>query len=221
MSPLELLVTTAFTVLTVAIVIPQAWRLATTRDPSGLSAAGLLNGSVGYTAWVGYLTYQQHWLAMATTALAGVVWIGTTAYVISRLGVSRAAVRFACVYAAALATLALISVPVFGIAISFGAIWAGSPAVREAWTAERISGLSVSGWALYVAEAVSWLAWGLMKPDVVVALYGGIATGIGSAVIAAVVIRVEARRIPALVDDAVGVLDTALDSSLHPEPATA
>jgi uncharacterized protein with PQ loop repeat len=220
-SPLELLVTTSFTVLTIAIVIPQAWRLAKTRNPAGLSAAGLLNGSVGYLAWVGYLTYQQHWLAMAATALAGVVWIATAAYVVTHRGATRAAVTSTVAWAGTLGALALISVPVFGVALSFGAVWSGIPSVREAWRAGEISGISTPTWALYVAESLAWLAWGVVEHDFVVGLYGVLATGIGTAVIAAVVVRVEARRIPALVDDAAEALDSVLDSALHPEPATA
>ena len=217
MSPLEVLVTTAFTVLTVAIVIPQAWRLVKTRNAAGLSPAGLAIGSVNYVAWVGYLTYQQQWLAMSATAFAAVVWLGTAVYAAARLGLSRAAMLSTLGWSAFLGTLAAISVPVFGVALSFGAVYSGIPAVREAWKAEQISGISASTWGLYVAEALAWLAWAVMERDLVVGLYGVLATGVGAAVIAAVVVRVEARRIPALVDDAV----EALDQALHPEPATA
>lgn len=221
MSPIEVLVTTAFTVLTIAIVIPQAWRLAKTRNAAGLSPAGLLIGSVNYLAWVGYLTYQSQWLAMAATAFAAVVWVGTCAYAIARLGISRNAVLATVGWAALLGALALVSVPIFGVALSFGAVYSGIPAVREAWKAERISGISASTWGLYVAESLAWLAWAVMEKDMVVGLYGVLATAIGAAVVAAIVVRVEARKIPDLLDEAVEAVHEVVDDLLHPEPATA
>lgn len=199
MSAVELLVTVAFAVLTVAIVIPQAWRLYRTRDAAGVSVAGLFNGSVGYCAWVGYLTYQQHWLAMSATALAAVVWIGTAAYAATKQGITRPAVISTVGYGATLGTLAMIDVTLFGIVLSLGAVWSGIPSVHAAWRAEQISGISVGTWSLYIAESLSWLAWALVEKDFVVGLYGVLATGVGLAVVAAVVVRVEARRHPALV----------------------
>lgn len=199
MSALELLVTVAFAVLTVAIVIPQAWRLYRTRDAAGISVAGLLNGSVGYTAWVAYLSVQQHWLAMSATAVAGVVWVATAAYVGAKQGLTRNAVVSTVGYATVLSSLAMIDVTVFGVALSLGAVWSGIPSVHAAWRAEQISGISVGTWGLYIGESLSWLAWALVEKDFVVGLYGVLATGVGAAVLAAVVIRVEARQHPGLV----------------------
>lgn len=210
MSPVELLVTVAFAVLTVAIVIPQALRLYRTRDAAGLSVAGLLNGSVGYTAWVAYLSVQQHWLAMAATAAAGVVWVATAAYVATKQGLTRSAVTSTAGYAATLATLAAIDLTVFGIALSLGAVWSGIPSVHTAWRAEQISGISVGTWGLYIAESLSWLAWAVVEGDFVVGLYGVLATAVGVAVLAAVVVRVEARQHPGLVAALTHADDTPL-----------
>lgn len=199
MSPVEVLTTTAFAVLTVAIVVPQAVRLCRTRDAAGLSVAGLLNGSVGYLAWVAYLTYQQHWLAMASTTLAAVVWIATATYVAIKQDIARSAITSTAGYATTLAGLALIDVTAFGIVLSLGAVWSGIPSVAQAWRAEQISGISVGTWSLYIAESLAWLAWAVVEQDFIVGLYGVLATAVGMAVIAAVVVRVEARQHPGLV----------------------
>lgn len=184
---------TLFTTLTIAIVIPQAMRLWTTRDPSGLSLAGLLNGTVGYTAWVAYLSVQHQWVAATATAIAGVVWFGMAAYVTARIGLTRAALVSTAAYALTLGGLASVSTPAFGIALSLGAVWSGLPSVAEAWRAQQISGISVGTWGLYVAESLAWLAWAVMENDFIVGLYGALAALIGVAVLAAVVVRVEAR----------------------------
>lgn len=192
-SALELLVLILFATLTVAIVVPQAYRLWSTRNASGLSLAGLLNGIVGYAAWTVYLSVQGDWVPMAATAVAGVIWVGTAAYASVRLGLTRAAVASALGYAATLGALSLVDTAVFGIALSLGAVWSGLPSVAAAWRAERIAGISVGTWVLYVAESLSWLAWALLERDLVVGLYGALATVIGVAVLAAVMVRVEAR----------------------------
>lgn len=199
MSPVEFLTTVAFAVLTVAIVIPQAVRLIKTRNASGLSVAGLFNGTVGYLAWVGYLSVQQHWIAMGATAVAAIVWAATAAYVAAKQGITRAAVTSTAGYATVLATLAVVDLTVFGVVLSLGAVWSGIPSVHTAWRAERIGGISVSTWIVYIAESLSWLAWALVEHDFVVGLYGVLATGVGVAIIAAVIIRVEARQHPELV----------------------
>jgi uncharacterized protein with PQ loop repeat len=199
MSPIEFLTTVAFAVLTVAIVIPQAVRLIKTRDANGLSVAGLFNGTVGYVAWVAYLSVQEHWIAMAATAVAAVVWAATAAYVAAKQGITRPAVTSTAGYATTLATLAMIDLTVFGVVLSLGAVWSGIPSVHTAWRAEQISGISVSTWVVYIAESLSWLAWALVEKDFVVGLYGVLATGVGLAIIAAVIVRVEARQHPELV----------------------
>ena len=198
MTALEFLTTTAFTVLTVAIVIPQARRLYLTRDASGLSVAGLFNGTVGYIAWVAYLSVQQHWIAMAATAVAGLVWGATGAYAAARLGVTRSAITSTSGYAVVLCSLAVVDLTLFGIVLSLGAVWSGIPSVHTAWRAEQISGISVGTWSLYIAESLSWLAWALVEKDLIVGLYGVLAAAVGVAVIAAVIARVEARQHPDL-----------------------
>lgn len=215
MSALEIVVLTLFTTLTIAIVIPQAIRLWTTRDPSGLSLAGLLNGSVGYAAWVAYLSVQGQWIPMVATAIAGVVWVGTAAYVAMRVGLSSAVLSSVAAYAVTLSALATISTSAFGVALSFGAVWSGLPSVAEAWRAQQISGISVGTWGLYVAESLAWLAWALMEKDFIVGLYGALAALIGVAVLAAVVVRVEARL---HLDD---IRDLGLDADHAYRPATA
>lgn len=193
---MTLLVNALFLFLTVTIVIPQAWRLWVTRDPSGISVASLLNGCVGYSAWVAYLAYQHHWAACAATAFALTVWVGTSLYVAARNGATTQAVVSAAAYALVLGSIATVSVTLFGIVLSLGAVWSGTPAVVRAWRDESISGISVGTWSLLVAESLAWLAWAVVVGDVIVGLYGTLAALMSLAVLAAVAFRTEARTGP-------------------------
>lgn len=191
---LETLILITFTVLTAGLVLPQAHRLWVTRDPSGISVAGLLNGAVGYTAWVIYLGWQQDWVPAAATGFAWLVWVGTTWYVVKAVGTSRGSIAMMCGYFVMLSTAALVDLRVFGIVLSLGAVYSAFPAVVEAWRAEHIRGVSVGTWALYVAESLSWLAWALVVHDFVLGLYGLLAALMGMLVLAALAVRSEARQ---------------------------
>jgi uncharacterized protein with PQ loop repeat len=191
---LETLTLILFAVLTVALNIPQAVRLWSTRDPSGLSVAGLLSGTVGYLAWVVYLSAQGQWVAMVATVVATLLWAGIATFTVVRRGASLAQVSHALAYAAVLGALAFIDLRVFGVALSLGTIWTTMPSVLEAWRAERITGLSVPSWSLYAAESLSWLAWAVMIEDPVLVIYGIVATTLGASILAAIVVRKEARH---------------------------
>jgi uncharacterized protein with PQ loop repeat len=156
----------AATVFAVPQFLPQARKLAATRDTAGLSWSWAVLTSVNNGAWIAYFALARDWTALipssAVTLLAGVL-----AVMLTRRGQARrrpaALIGGWSVLLAAAGGIG--GVVGLGTLLTAGFIIQVSPSIWTAYRTARPTGVSPGTWTLILAELACWLAFGLHVRD--------------------------------------------------------
>jgi hypothetical protein len=167
------------TVLAAVFLLPQIYRLAATRNLSGVSTTWALLGVATNLAWVGYLAGQRLWAPLVAPALA-VTTYALMSIALVRLGpVGRRQTWMLVAYSVALGLASVAGpVPLAAVLAITPAIQL-APGVAEVYRHASPSGVSALTWALGGAEAVCWGTYGGMVGDQALLGYG-VVTGAGS-----------------------------------------
>lgn len=190
------LVVIAATILGGAMAVPQAWKVVRTRSTRGVSGVWAAVSTTINLWWAAYA------FGVGDIAIFPVAAISVMAYLV----ITTAIVRYgdhparSIVVPMALCSTAIALIPLAALALGgwtvaglvLGALYGVqlSPAVLAVYRSADVSGVSIATWALALAEAVLWGAYGIVRVDagiVALAVTGSIASSL-------VLARLFARR---------------------------
>lgn len=161
------------TLLAFVTLVPQVTKLWKTRNAEGVSATWATLGAVSNAAWVAYLTSQELWLALPSTASMA-IFFAVTAGLIMRTGQSIGqSVLLGSLWAVILTAAGLIG-SWAGLGTLLGVSF-GVQATPSLWTAFRTrtpSGISPGTWQLTLIEGLLWLVYGAGHSDRPIVLFG-------------------------------------------------
>jgi len=156
----------AATVFAIPQFLPQARKLAATRDTAGLSWSWAVLTSVNNAAWIAYFALARDWTALipstSVTLLAGAL-----AVMLTRRGQARP--RSAALIGAWSVLLAAAGavggVVGLGTLLTAGFVVQVTPSIWAAYRTAQPTGVSPGTWTLILAELACWLAFGLHVSD--------------------------------------------------------
>lgn len=179
----------------VAMLIPQAIKLARTGATHGVSPAWIGVGMAINIGWLAYGLDQDLWGLLPVSVASAAVY-GFMALRLNHIAPPEGlrARRVATSLLAAFATVMVVSGST-GLGLVLGAAYTlqFSPAAIAAKRANDVSGIAVSTWTLALFEALLWAAYGFAVTDVAV-LFGGVgAAAMSSLIIVSVLQKQEPR----------------------------
>jgi hypothetical protein len=181
--------------------VPQLVRTKRLHDANGLSPTALLFTLACYGGWYLYLGLGGAWGMFAANALGSVVVV-MLVWAAANAGLSYArAWPVPVAFSVACALAAAIDYTLLGLVLTAMSFVSWAPKVHAAWTSPLISGISVGTWFMVVGSGVSYLTLGLMGRPFAVLMVGISALLAAGLVLAAVLVRSEARHPTGVVGD--------------------
>ena len=173
---LNLIVVSA-SVLGSGMALPQAFRLAKTRNVEGVSATWIGVSMAINTWWLAYALAASLWALVPVSLISLAVYVAMAALYLHTVG--RVAVPG---FALGMFGLGMMPMPalvfggwaVAGLAIGLGYGIQLAPAVIAAYRSRELDGVSSGTWILSFAEGLLWLVYGVGIADVAL-LVGGMA----------------------------------------------
>jgi uncharacterized protein with PQ loop repeat len=165
----------AASVLSLWMAIPQAFRIWRDRSAIGVSTVTWMLFCVTFSQWIGYSWREGIWIALAGNILALITAIATL------LGIHRCnprphdALRGLLVAAAILGAILVGHNAPLGVVIvvQFSAIGVRMPQIfasYRTWRTGRHSEVSRTAWWLSLASAGAWTVYGILLPDLAIAV---------------------------------------------------
>lgn len=185
---LSALLLVTLTVSSVVLCVPQLVRLVRVGHPDGLSGTSLLFGSVNYTAWSGYLSWEQAWGLLLANLVASLVWYAVAALALPQLAPTRSW-WLPVGWAGALGVLGLVDLHLLGPVLGLGSLLTFTPQAVGVWRVLSLAAVSPLTWWLTMVEGFSWLLQSVKDQLAGGVLSGGIATAAAVSVLTALLVR--------------------------------
>jgi uncharacterized protein with PQ loop repeat len=161
--------------LSLWMAIPQALRIWRDRSATGVSTVTWMLFCVTFSQWIGYSWRQGIWVAFAGNVLALITAMATL------MGIHRSNPRAHDGLRGVLVVTAIVAAVLVGhnaplgvvIVVQFAAIGVRVPQVfasYRTWRTGRPSEVSRTAWWLSLASAGAWTAYGLLLPDLAIAV---------------------------------------------------
>jgi uncharacterized protein with PQ loop repeat len=208
---LSALLLVTLTVSSVVLCVPQLVRLIRVGHPAGLSGTALLFGSVNYTAWSGYLLWEQAWGLLLANLVASLVWYAVAALALPQIAPKRSW-WLPVGWAGVLGLLGLVDLHLLGPVLGLGSLLTFTPQAVGVWRVLSLAAISPTTWWITMVEGSSWVLQSVKDQ-----LAGGILSGsIATAAAVSVLLALLVRGATLITDDEVGPLPDP--EPVDPEP---
>jgi uncharacterized protein with PQ loop repeat len=158
------------TLTSLVFIWPQVWRMTRHDTSHGVSAFGVAHGLVGSGLWLSY------GISMGRVA----IWVSNIQFIAAQLIIVSVLYRHGKLplsllarFAAVLVVLLVVGIPAPAAAVGWLATVVGItslfPQVLHTARTENLHGISVASWALTIMSSSSWMIYGWMLNDMVMA----------------------------------------------------